>query len=69
MTHGRNSSALVDPALLVKIADGMLSGTIPIDSWPDLTMYGPSGLALIEVKRKDKLMFHKRAPFTVFGRL
>lgn len=49
----------VSPAVLVKIADGMMSGTIPIDGWPDLTMYGPSGLALIEVKRKDKLMFHQ----------
>jgi len=49
----------VAPPVLVKIADGMLSGTIPIDGWPDLTMYGPKGLALIEVKRQDKLMFHQ----------
>lgn len=49
----------IDPAALARIADGMMSGTIPIEGWPDLTMYGPKGLALIEVKRKDKLMFHQ----------
>ncbi|MEM8511666.1 hypothetical protein RCH14_000957 [Massilia sp. MP_M2] len=49
----------MDIGTLVKIADGMMSGTIPIDGWPDLTMFGPEGLALVEVKRGDKLKYHQ----------